>query len=106
MKTQQPHELSNLRFASEYFDSLPSDDISRRYAAGEKYATSWYNRVKFLFSIDSHLSELTRFYPYQPTIKKTYEMYQEKMSNSKRFAYIFSGLSMYIPTYQGPQFTC
>lgn len=102
MKTHQPHELSNLRLANEYFDSLPSDDISRRYAAGEKYVASWYNRAKFFFSIDSHLSELTRFYPYQSTVTKTYEMYKERTANNKRKALIFSGLSMYPFPYQAP----
>ena len=97
--TSQPHELSNLFLAGKYFESLPSDDVSRRFAAGEKYVSNWYNRLKIFFSIDSTLSELNRFYPYQPIVKRTYEMYQEKRAANRNNALIFSGISMYIASY-------
>ena len=62
--THQPHVLSNLNLAQKYFDSLPSDDVSRRYFSGEKFSSGWANKVKFFFSVDSILGELNRFYPY------------------------------------------
>ena len=93
--TYQPHELSNLKLALNYFESLPSDDVSRRYAAGEKYVSSWYSRLKFFFSIDSVLSELQRFYPYQPIVKRTCEMYKETKETNTKAAFIVSGISMY-----------
>jgi hypothetical protein len=92
--THQPHELSNLKLAFNYFESLPSDDVSRRYVAGERYASGWFNRLRFFFSVDSVLSELNKFYPYQPIVKRTYELFKEKKAENKRRAYIFSGVSM------------
>ncbi len=89
-----PHELSNLRIAENYFNTLAADDVSRRYKAGEKYVSTWYNRVKFLTSIDSVLGELNRFYPYQQNVQRTYELFQEKKANNQRLALTFSGISM------------
>lgn len=94
--THQPHELSNLKIALGYFESLPVDDLSRRYAAGEKFSSGIVNRLKFFFSIDSVLSELNKFYPYQPIVKRTYEIYQEKKAASTKAAVAFSVLSMYL----------
>ena len=70
--TQQRHDLSNINVAYTYLERLSSDDVSRRYAAGEKYASSVLNRLKLIFGIDSTLSELNNFYPYQPIVKGTY----------------------------------
>lgn len=92
--THQPHSLSNLNFALKYFETLPADDVSRRYAAGEKYASGWASRLKFFFSIDSILGELNRFYPYQPVVNKTHEMYKEKRDGYRQNALLFSGISM------------
>ena len=92
--THQPHLFSNLFLAGQYFEKLPADDISRRYFAGEQYSTSWANRVKMLFATDSVLTELNRFYPHQPIVKRTYEVYQEKAENYKRNAFLFSAFSM------------
>lgn len=74
--TYQPHELSNLSLAGKYFSQLSSDDISKRYFSGEKYTAGFTNRIKFLLATDSVLSELSKFYPYQPVVQKTYELYQ------------------------------
>lgn len=76
--TSPPHELNNLQLVLKYFESLPADDISRRYAAGEKYVSSFYTRFKLFFSQDSVLSELNKFYPYQPIVERTYEMFKEE----------------------------
>ena len=92
--TSQPHKLSNLNLAQKYFDSLPSDDISRKYVAGEKFAPGLLSSLKFFFSIDSVLGELNRFYPHQPVVNQTYKMYKEKMEQNTKNALIFSGLSM------------
>lgn len=70
--THPPHELSNLGVVRHYFNRLSTDDISRKYYAGEKYASSWANRLKFFFFTDSTLSELNHFYPYQPIVKRSY----------------------------------
>ena len=75
----QPHALSNLNIAQKYFDSLPSDDLSRKYYAGERFASGLVSRIKFFFSIDSYLGELNRFYPYQPVVNQTQKLYKEKM---------------------------
>lgn len=72
----QPHELSNLSLAGKYLNQLPSDDISRRFFSGEKYVPSFTNRLKFIFANDSILSELVKFYPYQPLVKGTYDLYR------------------------------
>lgn len=77
--THQPHALSNLNLAQKYFDSLPSDDISRKYYAGENFTSGFVNRIKFFFSIGSYLGELNKFYPYQPVVKETQKLYKEKM---------------------------
>jgi hypothetical protein len=92
--THQPHVLSNLGLAKKYLDQLPSDDISRRYLAGESYQPSWTSRLKFFLSTDSILSELNSFYPHQPIVKRTYEMYQEQKSNYKSIAIGVSAVSM------------
>jgi hypothetical protein len=73
--TYQPHELSNLGLAGKHFNQLSSDDISKRYYSGEKYAASFIDRIKILFATDSILAELNKFYPYQPIVQKTYEIY-------------------------------
>jgi len=76
--THVPHDLNNLSLAKQYFDRLSADDLSRRYFSGEKYIPSFTNRLKFLLFTDSVLSELTRFYPYQPIVKRSYEVYKER----------------------------
>ena len=72
----QPHELSNQGFAGKYLSHLPSDDISKRYYAGEKYVSNLTSRVRLLFAADSVLGELNKFYPYQPVVDGTYKLYQ------------------------------
>jgi hypothetical protein len=74
--TYQPHELSNLSLAGKYFNQLSSDDISKRYFSGEQYASTFTGRLKYLLATDSVLAELHKFYPYQPLVKRTYEIYQ------------------------------
>jgi hypothetical protein len=74
----QPHELSNLNLVNKYFSKLPGDDISRRYFAGEKYVSSLVNRARIVLATDSYLSELTNFYPYQPLVSRTRELYEER----------------------------
>jgi hypothetical protein len=84
--TYQPHVLSNLGFAGKYFEKLPSDDISRRYFNGEKYESSLASKVKILFAVDSVLAELNKFYPYQPVIKATYDLYRERKEKNQNIA--------------------
>lgn len=94
--TYQPHELSNLSLAGQYFSKLSSDDISKRFYSGEKYASNLTNRLKFLLATDSILAELSKFYPYQPLVKRTYEYYQEKMQAAQQNALAVSAVGMYI----------
>lgn len=70
--TYQPHDFSNLSLAGKYLNTLTTDDISRRYFSGDKYVSSLASRLKFFLFTDSVLSELNRFYPYQPLVKRTY----------------------------------
>lgn len=84
--TYQPHVLSNIGFAGKYFEKLPSDDISRRYFNGEKYESSLASKLKFLFATDSVLSELNKFYPYQPVVKATYDLYKERKESNQNIA--------------------
>jgi hypothetical protein len=74
--TYQPHELSNLGLAGKYFSQLSSDDISKRYYSGERYAPGLAARVRLWLGTDSVLAELSKFYPYQPVVQKTYQLYQ------------------------------
>lgn len=72
----QPHELSNLNLAGKYLSYLPSDDVSKRYFAGERYVSNITSRIKLLFAADSFLGELNNFYPYQPVVTDTYKLYK------------------------------
>lgn len=93
--TYQPHELSNLSLAGQYFSKLSSDDVSKRFYSGEKYVSNLTNRLKFLLATDSILAELNKFYPYQPLVKRTYEYYQEKMQAAQQNALAVSAVGMY-----------
>lgn len=74
-KTYLPHVLSNLNMPEKYFNTLPANDISRCYYNGEVYSSNFFSRLSLLFSIGSTISELKKFYPYQPIIDKTYKAY-------------------------------
>lgn len=90
--TYQPHALSNLGLAGKYFEKLPSDDISRRYFNGEKYESSLASKLKILFAADSLLAELNKFYPYQPVIKATYDLYLERKERNQNTALAISAI--------------
>ncbi len=94
--TYQAHEFSNLGLAGKYFNQLNSDDISRRYYAGEKYSSNFLSKLKFLYATDSILSELYKFYPYQPLVKRTWEDYNEKKIHHQNVGFGISVLSLYI----------
>lgn len=66
-----PHDLSNLKSPEQYLNKLPLDDISKKYFSGEKYESTFTNRLKIIFATGSILSELKKFYPYHPIINKT-----------------------------------
>lgn len=93
--THQPHNLSNIGLALTYLETLPSDDVSRRFKDGEKYDSSWFNRVKTLLAIESTLHELSQFYPYQPIVKRTCEVYYEQRTARQSAALAISAVSMY-----------
>lgn len=59
-----PH--NNRHLAKEYFESLPSGDVSHRYFNGEKYSSPTTLLGKFAnsFKLASKLTELQKFYPY------------------------------------------
>lgn len=103
--TSPSHEIANLRLVQKYFESLPSDDISRRYAAGEKYQGTFLSRFKLFFSLDSTLSELNKFYPYQPIVERTYEMFKEERSANRWTAGLISAITVYFPLHSVPSFT-
>lgn len=94
--TSPSHDLNNLQLVLKYFESLPADDVSRRYASGEKYVSSFYGRLKLFFSLDSTLSELNKFYPYQPIVQRTYEMFKEERDENRKKAGLISVATMYI----------
>lgn len=62
------HPLGAPNIMEKYFNTLPANDISRRYYAGEKYESTFFNRIGLFFSVNSTLKELTNFYPYSPVV--------------------------------------
>ena len=79
---------------AKYFNTLSSDDISRRYFNGEKYESTMLSRLRMFFSTDSILADLNKFYPYQPMVKRTVEWYEEKSKTSHNVALGVSLLGM------------
>lgn len=57
-----PH--NNHHLARKYFDSLPEEDINRKYYNGLKYETSRsvFGRLNDLFNLDTKLDTLSKFY--------------------------------------------
>ena len=85
----------NLHLAGKYLESLPSGDISRRYLAGEKYQTSFWQRTKMLFTVRWYIKEIQSFYPYQFIIHATNKNYSKSCESALKNGLIVTAASWY-----------
>ena len=61
----------SLNIAQKYFESLPEDDINRKYYNGVKYVTPqvWFRKLLNTFQIQNKIDTLEKFYPYQKSLE-------------------------------------
>ena len=62
-----------------YFESLPEDDINRKYYKGLKYESPKFWLRKFLntFKVEEKIDTLEKFYPYQKALEDTRNEYRK-----------------------------
>ena len=65
---------SDLGIAKAYFNSLPEDNVARRFYEGAKYQSPQGAVAKVYHALvvqPKQFEELSRFYPYQRTLEAT-----------------------------------
>ena len=74
-------DTANLRQVEKAFKTNP-DPQTAAYYNGEKYFSpnSLLQNLHWMYSLESTLSLLYRYYPYQKMIKETYENYEKEQS--------------------------
>ena len=73
-------QSQNLGFAKKHLDSLSEGDESKLYASGRaeyRPPTSWWARDLSFFAIESKITDLKKFYPYEKNINATIRDYHE-----------------------------
>nr|8B6H_EA Chain EA, COXTT12,Transmembrane protein,Transmembrane protein [Tetrahymena thermophila SB210]8B6H_Ea Chain Ea, COXTT12,Transmembrane protein,Transmembrane protein [Tetrahymena thermophila SB210]8BQS_EA Chain EA, COXTT12,Transmembrane protein,Transmembrane protein [Tetrahymena thermophila SB210]8BQS_Ea Chain Ea, COXTT12,Transmembrane protein,Transmembrane protein [Tetrahymena thermophila SB210] len=90
-----PH--NNRQLARQYFDSLPENDINRKYYEGLKYETpkTFFGRFLNQFNIDAKLDTLSKFYTYQKTIRATQAELQEDRKSYLTNSLLFTAVSWF-----------
>lgn len=67
----------------DYFDTLPSDSVHRKYYEGLKYESKngLIAHLKNIWNLPKNYNEILRFYPYQKLVKASVKEFEEYINS-------------------------
>eukprot|EP01016_Furgasonia_blochmanni_P042085 TRINITY_DN554_c0_g1_i4.p1 TRINITY_DN554_c0_g1~~TRINITY_DN554_c0_g1_i4.p1 ORF type:complete len:220 (-),score=72.00 TRINITY_DN554_c0_g1_i4:149-808(-) len=70
----------NKKLAQQHFDTLPENDINKKYYNGKKYSSpsGYFSKILHYPTVPSKLNILRKFYPYQRAVTATVYDYNEE----------------------------